>query len=406
MTHGAERHKRRVLVAEDEPHCRFGISVVLRGAGYEVIEAGDGDEALMTISRSKSEQKPLDLLILDIQMPRLDGFGVLDELARRGIAIPTLIITGHGDRQTLVELLRRGCADYVDKPFAPDDLLDAVKRAVNKAEQVSHEAKAEIEQAQSERADLALLAGGVAQDLNNYLALILGHVELAKHSAASPSGQFEHGLEMAKIASLRARELTSELLSIARGVLPNKRITALKPLIEQSVTLASKEIRCQRETELAGDLWPVEIDATQIQRVFQNLIVNAGQTMPEEGTLAIRACNERLDRSAGLPLHPGPYVHISVSDTGAVILGSDSEKRRFEPCLTAREGGAGPWLTVARSIIQNHGGYLATRSAPALGTAFDVYLPAAAEAAAADTSTPVGAASAVIRAREREHGEE
>ena len=404
MTHEAERHKRRILVAEDEPHCRFGISVALRGAGYEVIEASDGDEALAAVLRSKGEQKPLDLLILDIQMPRLDGFGVLDELAKREIAIPTLIITGHGDRQTLVDLLRRGCADYVDKPFAPDELLDAVKRAINKADRVSQEMKAEIEQARSDRAELAILAGGVARDLNNYLALSLGHVELAKHAAGSSSDQFEHGLEMAKIASLRARDLASELLSIAKGVLPNKRIVALKPLLEQTVTLATKGLPCQSETELAGDLWPVEIDAAQIQRVFQNLIVNAGQAMPEGGKLTIRARNVRLDRAAGLPLHPGPYVHVSVSDTRAGIAESDAEKR-FEPSLTTRESGTGPWLTVARSIIQNHGGHLAARSTPGLGTTFDVYLPAAAETAAVGASTPVGAASAVIRNRDREHGE-
>lgn len=121
-----------ILLAEDEELLRMGLEYFLREAGYRVTTAENGRDALEKIRGFRASAIPIDLLVLDIQMPEMDGLELQDQLERDGVDIPVLVITSFGDRETLEQLLHRGCAEYVPKPFKPEEFLESVSKTLRK----------------------------------------------------------------------------------------------------------------------------------------------------------------------------------------------------------------------------------------------------------------------------------
>lgn len=119
-------HKNHVLVVDDEQNMLLTMQFILEVAGYKITTAEDGQEALERILKARSNGNPVELLITDIQMPRLTGMELIDELNRLEIGIPVLVITGYGDEQMITELSRKGCDEYLDKPFDDERLVERV----------------------------------------------------------------------------------------------------------------------------------------------------------------------------------------------------------------------------------------------------------------------------------------
>ena len=107
-----------VLIVEDEKHTRLSLRFILEDAGYTVTDCDNGQKALEIISAECERGVPVDLLVLDIQLPLLSGTDLLRELTKQNIFLPTLVITGYGEKKVFSELLRYGCAEYLNKPFA------------------------------------------------------------------------------------------------------------------------------------------------------------------------------------------------------------------------------------------------------------------------------------------------
>ena len=119
-------HKNHILVVDDEQNMLLTMQFILEVAGYKITTAEDGQEALERILKAESNGNPVELLVTDIQMPRLTGMELIDELNRLEIGIPVLAITGYGDEQMITELSRKGCDEYLDKPFDDEDLVERV----------------------------------------------------------------------------------------------------------------------------------------------------------------------------------------------------------------------------------------------------------------------------------------
>ncbi len=128
-THNTKKH---VLLTDDEEHTRVSLSLLLRKAGYRVTVARDGREALDVLHNQAQHSAPIDLLILDIQMPRLSGCELLETLVNEDIVLPVVVITSFGTKDLLVDLLHKGCTGYIDKPFSGDELCERVKSALEK----------------------------------------------------------------------------------------------------------------------------------------------------------------------------------------------------------------------------------------------------------------------------------
>jgi len=218
------------------------------------------------------------------------------------------------------------------------------------------------------------LAGGIAHDFNNLLTGIMGNIGLAKRHIKPEDKAFER-LEEAEKASVRARDLTQQLLTFARGGMPIKTLVSLTELIKESATFALRGSNVRLELSLPDGLWVVEVDEGQINQVIHNIVINADEAMPSGGKLYINAQNLVIKRMGALPLPKGNYLEIDIKDEG-IGMSKEQLAKIFEPYYTTKQKGSGLGLSTAYSIIKSHSGYIYAESTQNAGTTFHLYLPA------------------------------
>ena len=124
--------KEHILVVDDEQNMRNTLAFILETANYQVTTAAEGREALVEILAARESDRPVDLLITDFRLPGLTGLQLIDELNYLKIKIPVLVITAYGDRSLFLELMRTGCAAYLDKPFDYKELVKRVDSLMEK----------------------------------------------------------------------------------------------------------------------------------------------------------------------------------------------------------------------------------------------------------------------------------
>ncbi len=230
---------------------------------------------------------------------------------------------------------------------------------------------------------IGALAGGVAHDVNNLLMGIQGYVSLMLFNLDSDHPHHEK-LKNIEASVESGAGLTRQLLGFARGGKYEVKITDLNRLVREKTRMFSATRKELTLHESYGEsVLSVMADPGQMEQVLLNLYINAWQAMPDGGDLTIETGNVRLDNSqaAMLGVAPGTYVNLSVTDTG-VGMPPAVRERIFEPFFTTKERGRGTGLGLASTygIVKNHGGAIRVFSEPGRGTAFEIYLPAVAEA--------------------------
>ena len=218
------------------------------------------------------------------------------------------------------------------------------------------------------------LAGGIAHDFNNFLTGIMGNIGLAKRYV-EPKSKAEDRLLEAEKASLRAKDLTQQLLTFARGGAPIRKLVSITELIRDSATFALRGSNTGCDFSLPDDLCPVKADEGQINQVITNIVLNADEAMPEGGILNIGAKNTVIQKGGALPLPKGNYIEITIADH-CVGIPQEHLSKIFDPYFTTKQKGSGLGLATAYSIVKNHGGYITAESTPTVGTTFHIYLPA------------------------------
>jgi len=221
---------------------------------------------------------------------------------------------------------------------------------------------------------LGILAGGIAHDFNNILTVILGNVSLAKMPGRCDEKIIKR-LTDAEKACERAKDLTQQLLTFAKGGTPIKKTAAIAELIRDTASFALRGSNVRSEVSIAEDLWAVDVDEGQISQVIHNLVINADQAMPQGGILKMRAENVRIDSKKAIPLPEGKYVAIAIIDQG-VGIPKEYVAKIFDPFFTTKQKGSGLGLASSYSIISNHGGHITVESIPGSGSTFTFYLPA------------------------------
>jgi PAS domain S-box-containing protein len=221
---------------------------------------------------------------------------------------------------------------------------------------------------------IGTLAGGIAHDFNNLLTGIMGNIGLVK-SYISPSENNYEMLDEAEKAALRAKDLTQQLLTFARGGKPVKKPVIIADIVQESANFALRGSKVKLELSLPEVLWPVEADEGQISQVINNLVINADEAMPLGGTLKIQVENLSLKKTTIPLLPPGNYIRIDIVDAG-IGMSPENLQRIFEPYFTTKQRGSGLGLTSAYSIVKNHGGIIFVDSRLNKGSTFHVYLPA------------------------------
>ncbi len=227
---------------------------------------------------------------------------------------------------------------------------------------------------------IGTLAGGIAHDFNNILAPIMLSIELLKMDEHDP--MHLDVLSTVERSSQRGADMVRQLLSFARGVERDQVQNQLGELIrEVEKILTDTFLRTVAiSVDVPDDLWPVQGDPTQLHQVLMNLVVNARDAMPNGGSLTVTARNVQLDGhepTVQSDAAVGPYVVVSVSDTGT---GMDERvlDRVFEPFFTTKEVGKGTGLglSTSQAIVKSHGGFMEVTSRPGVGTTVSFSLPA------------------------------
>jgi two-component system, cell cycle sensor histidine kinase and response regulator CckA len=259
--------------------------------------------------------------------------------------------------------------------------LNGKPATLNFMRDVTLQKKLEEQFYQSQKMEsIGTLAGGIAHDFNNLLMGIQGNVSVMnlEVEAADP---LQESIQSIARCVKSGSQLTNQLLAFARG---GKYIVTPSNL--NTIVHKTSEIfeRTKKEIDLypvfAKDIWPVEVDPSQIEQVLMNLYVNAWQAMPEGGDLYIELENVRLDehyaRIKPFNIRPGRFVKLSVTDTG-VGMTAETQKRIFEPFFSTKEKGMGTGLGLASAygIIKNHNGFINCYSEIGHGTTFNVYFP-------------------------------
>ena len=223
------------------------------------------------------------------------------------------------------------------------------------------------------------LAGGVAHDFNNIMAIILGYAELIKQDLPA-SDPIQDSVDCIRTAADRATQVTRQLLAFSRKQIMKPKVININTLITELSKMLGRLIgeNVEIALSLAPDLARVKADPTQIEQVLMNLAVNARDAMPGGGNLTIATANISLDsdylETEGSVV-PGKYIMLSVKDTGR---GMDelTRSRAFEPFFTTKgKEGTGLGLSIVYGIVRQSGGYIRVHSEPGHGTTFRIYLP-------------------------------
>lgn len=224
---------------------------------------------------------------------------------------------------------------------------------------------------------IAALSGGIAHDYNNLLTSIMGNISLAQ-TYLEPNHEVFALLDEAHYASMLAKDLTQKLITFSKGGAPIKKTASISSLTKRATEFSLSGSNVKYEFHIPDELWPVEIDETQIGQAMYNLVMNARDAMNNGGTIKVAA--ENVNSADGIPtLKKGKYVKISFEDEGAGIPEKHLEKI-FDPYFSTKEMGAqkgmGLGLSICHSIIKGHGGDVSVESQEGVGATFSIYLPA------------------------------
>jgi PAS domain S-box-containing protein len=219
---------------------------------------------------------------------------------------------------------------------------------------------------------LGILAGGIAHNFNNLLCGIFGYIDMAYES--STQKQVKGYLFEVLNTIDRARGLTQQLLTFAKGGAPVKKYDPMLPFLKDTVQFALSGSNVSCNFDLPEDLWPCSFDKSQIEQVVDNLVINARQAMSNGGTIWFSATNIHLSENEHPSLLPGDYIKISIRDCGTGIS-KETLPKIFDPYFTTKTDGAGLGLSTSYSIITRHEGSIDVNSEPGKGTVFNFYLP-------------------------------
>ncbi len=280
------------------------------------------------------------------------------------VELPPATVILH--RQGVSRLVEGRCAPIRDVSSQPAGVVLVLR-------DVTERAKLEAEMLRATKLEsVGVLAGGIAHDFNNLLTVIMGNVTLATLDSQIQEGGVQW-LNEAEKGLMRARDLTQQLLTFAKGGDPIRSAVQLAEVVRETAqfSLHGSKVKC--EFEIENDLWSADVDKGQIGQVVQNLVLNAVQAMPTGGVIWINLSNDGAP-----PVRTGltsAAVRLSVADTGGGIR-PEHVSKIFDPYFTTKQEGSGLGLATVYAVVKKHGGYIELESELGRGTTFRIWLPA------------------------------
>jgi two-component system cell cycle sensor histidine kinase/response regulator CckA len=379
-----ELHRRRIT-EEALASERERLAVTLNSIGDGVIAVDTAARVLLL--NPVAEQLTGWSLAEAVGRPMSEVFRIFDERSGQPAVNPveTVLATGRTvalANHTALESrdgTRRSIADSAAALRSADGRVQGVVLVFR---DVTQQRRIEDELARANMLDsVGVLAGGIAHDFNNILTAILANLSLADRRLESHH-PVKSRLDAAMAAATRAQDLTRQLLTFARGGAPIRTAMSVRELVLETATFAAQGSNVELRFEIAPEIWSAEADAGQVGQVVHNLVLNAQQAMPGGGSVTVRAENDVVGAVPHVPLTPGRYVRLTVTD-GGPGFSPEYLARAFQPFFSTKPTGTGLGLATVYSIVRRHDGHMELANGPNGGACVSFWLPAC------DTEHPV-----------------
>ncbi len=367
--------KPSLLLLEDNPEDAELVARMLGEAGLPCeIRRVDNRQAYA----AALSEGPFDLILSDYGIPGFDGGAALALARSLHPQTPFIVVSGVIGEDHAIDMLRQGATDYVLKERL-SRLAPAVERALREAEE--HQARRRAEEVMKLQREMLLrnehlevvasVVAGVAHELNNPLALLVGHATLLKRKVGE--GPLADRAEKLMQAADRCSRIVRNFLALARRHPPAREPVDLRKLVQETLEILAYGFRVDA-IEVEVDL-PVDLprlpaaDPDRLRQVLVNLAINAHHALRQ--TTGKRRLSVRAQGDA-----QGGVVRLVVEDNGPGIP-ADLRERIFEPFFSTKPAGEGTGLglPLCRNIVQDHGGELRVEGASGEGTRFVVELP-------------------------------
>ena len=372
----------RILLVDDDEVDRLAVRRLLKQTRFEAtLEERDGREPALEVLSPGA----FDCVLLDYNLPGADGIEILKEIRAKGQTVPVIALTGQGDEEIAVELMKAGAADYLNKNSLTAERLErslryalALHRVENERRQLLERERLARQEAQSANRAKDEFLATLSHELRTPLNAILGWVRLLS-SGSLDEKTSRKAIEIIDRNTRLQAQLIEDLLDISRIITGKLRLElATVPvgrLIEgalDSVRPSADAKRITISTELHNPDEPILCDPARMQQVVWNLLSNAIKFTPEGGS--IRVGSERIENAA---------VVISVHDTGIGIAPDFlpyvfDRFRQQDGASTRAHGGLGLGLSIVRHVTELHGGTVEAHSdGEGRGATFSVRVPLA-----------------------------
>jgi signal transduction histidine kinase len=369
----------RILVADDEPDIVLGLSDRLKWLGHEVTSAYDGQAALTVL-----ESQRVDLVFLDLEMPKLSGIETLRRTRQRWPDLPVIILTAHGTIPLAVEAMKDGAVDFLTKPFEPGHLDSVVAKALERSEL---------------KGEITRLLGEISHDVKNLLTPVLAGTDLLADEindlfeklpelepvrAKETHHVCDEVIEMLRSTSRRIQDRMKEIsdyVAVTRA--PHKFEPCELSKVAESVVKSLRVLVEQKQLLLRMEgletLPPIMADENRLYSALYNLIYNAIPEIPPRGSITIRGCFDAANQS----------IVLTIQDTGKGMSPEVRDSLFTTRVISRKAGGTGLGTKIIKDVVDAHGGQIAVDSQEGKGTTFVIRLPVHPPAS---PSKPVGSA--------------
>jgi len=366
-----------ILHLEDEPNDAALVQSTLEAEGIAcaTTRVQNHDDFVAAL-----EHGGIDLILSDCSLPAFDGLSAMSIVRARWPDLPVILVSGTLGEELAIDSLKDGATDYVLKQRL-SRLVPAVRRAMQEVEERAERRRLEAQFIEAQKTEvIGQLAGGVAHDFNNIIAVIMGYSDLMMQELGPDDRLRKHVGEI-RHASERAAALTGQLLVFSRKQKVQPVVLDLNEVVKDLDRMLRRLIgeNIQMTIVPGNQIGRVKADPGYIGQVLMNLVVNARDAMPNGGKLVIATNNLTLDENGARTrtgATPGDYVLLSVSDTGTGMT-DEVKARLFEAFFTTKPKGKGTGLGLAtcQTIAQQSGGHISVESEIGKGTTFRIYLP-------------------------------
>ena len=361
----------RILVADDEPDIVLGLSDRLKWLGHEVTSACDGQAALTIL-----ESQLVDLVFLDLEMPRLSGIEALRQTMQRWPDLPVIILTAHGTIPLAVEAMKDGAVDFLTKPFEPGHLDSVVAKALERSEL---------------KGEITRLLGEISHDVKNLLMPLLTGTDLL---ADEINDLFEKLPELEAVRAKESHKVCNEVIEMLRntsrriqdrmkGIADYVAVTRAPQKFEpcQIAKVAESVVKSLRVLRMEGldTLPPIMADENRLYSALYNLVHNAIPEIPPHGSITIRGCFDAANKS----------IVLTIQDTGKGMSPEVRDSLFTARVISRKAGGTGLGTKIIKDVVDAHGGQIAVESQEGKGTTFVIRIPFHPPAS---PSQPVGSA--------------